>query len=64
MDKLDRNVCDILMFNWYYLNPTVKITDANMIEKANELHKKVNELCFIANSCNFKMGHRPNTITE
>lgn len=46
------------------LNPTVKITDANMIEQANELHKKANELCFIANSCNFKIGHEPKTIAE
>jgi len=46
------------------LNPTVKITDANMIEQATELHKKANELCFIANSCNFKIGHKPNTIIE
>jgi organic hydroperoxide reductase OsmC/OhrA len=46
------------------LNPKVKITDINRIEKANELHQEANEMCFIANSCNFKIGHRPNTTTE
>ena len=46
------------------LNPKVIITDGNMIDKANELHKKANELCFIANSCNFKIRHKPNTIAE
>ncbi len=46
------------------LNPEVKITDKNRIEKANELHEEANKMCFIANSCNFKIGHNPNTIVE
>ncbi len=46
------------------LNPKVKITDENMIEKANELHEEANKMCFIANSCNFKIGHNPNITTE
>lgn len=46
------------------LNPTVRITEANMIEQAIELHKKANELCFIASSCNFKIGHKPKTIVD
>ena len=41
------------------LNPRVKITDINMIKKANELHEEANKMCFIANSCNFKIGHKP-----
>lgn len=41
------------------LHPKVTITDETMIEKANELHKKANELCFIANSCNFQIDHKP-----
>ena len=45
------------------LNPTVTITDILMTEKANELHKKANELCFIANSLNFPIYHKPNCIT-
>jgi organic hydroperoxide reductase OsmC/OhrA len=31
------------------LNPIVTVSSENMIEKANELHKKANEFCFIAN---------------
>ena len=41
------------------LHPVVTITDASMIEKANGLHKKANEMCFIANSCNFPVRHEP-----
>lgn len=39
------------------LNPIVTITDASMIDKANELHKEANALCFIANSVNFPVRH-------
>lgn len=41
------------------LNPQVKVTEANMIAKANELHEEANKMCFIANSCSFKIGHQP-----
>ncbi|HSV11622.1 MAG TPA: OsmC family protein [Hanamia sp.] len=41
------------------LNPIVTVTENSMIEKANELHKKANELCFIANSVNFPVHHKP-----
>lgn len=41
------------------LNPTVTIIDSSMVQKANELHKKANELCFIANSLNFPVYHKP-----
>lgn len=43
------------------LNPAVKITDISLIDKANELHAEANKLCFIANSCNFKVTHNPTT---
>lgn len=46
------------------LHPQVKITDANMITKANQLHAEANQMCFIANSCNFKIGHNPTTIVS
>jgi organic hydroperoxide reductase OsmC/OhrA len=39
------------------LNPIVTVTEISMIEKANKLHKKANELCFIANSVNFPVRH-------
>jgi organic hydroperoxide reductase OsmC/OhrA len=45
------------------LNPTVIITDISMMEKANALHKKANELCFIANALNFPVYHNPICIT-
>lgn len=45
------------------LNPIVTITDISMMEKANELHKKANELCFIANSLNFPVSHKSTCTT-
>lgn len=46
-------------FSEVTLNPVVTITENSMIEKANELHKKANKLCFIANSVNFPVHHKP-----
>lgn len=39
------------------LHPEVQIADANKIELAKSLHAKANQLCFIANSCNFEVEH-------
>jgi len=39
------------------LFPKVKISNFDQIELALELHKKANQLCFIANSCNFPVVH-------
>jgi organic hydroperoxide reductase OsmC/OhrA len=39
------------------LNPKVKISNQDKIELAIELHTKANQLCFIANSCNFPILH-------
>jgi len=39
------------------LNPKVTITDSDKIQLALELHQKANQLCFIANSCNFSVFH-------
>ena len=39
------------------LNPKVKISNPDKIELALELHTKANQLCFIANSCNFPVLH-------
>ena len=41
------------------LFPEITITAIAMLEKANELHKKANELCFVANSVNFPVYHKP-----
>jgi organic hydroperoxide reductase OsmC/OhrA len=46
-------------FKEVVLNPVVTVSENSMIGKANELHKKANELCFIANSCNFPVHHQP-----
>lgn len=46
-------------FSEVTLHPQVTITDAALIEKANELHHKANELCFIANSVKFPVHHEP-----
>lgn len=46
------------------LNPFVLIEDEKHIEKAHELHKEANALCFIANSCNFKIKHNPKITVE
>jgi organic hydroperoxide reductase OsmC/OhrA len=43
------------------LNPSVIVTDEQMVVKANALHKRANELCFIANSLNFPVKHHPTT---
>lgn len=39
------------------LNPEVTITDETMVHLIDGLHKKANELCFIANSVNFPVEH-------
>ncbi|RDI08545.1 OsmC family protein [Flavobacterium sp. AG291] len=41
------------------LNPVVTVKETPMMEKANELHNKANKRCFIANSCNFPVYHKP-----
>jgi organic hydroperoxide reductase OsmC/OhrA len=43
------------------LHPTVTVNDETMIDKATKLHQKANELCFIANSVNFPVHHKPTT---
>lgn len=46
------------------LNPVVTVTENAMVDKANELHKKANEFCFIANSVNFPVTHHPTAKTK
>lgn len=40
------------------LNPIITVTEDSMKEKADQLHQKANELCFIANSVNFPVYHK------
>lgn len=51
-------------FSEVTLNPIVVVTENSMINKAIELHEKANELCFIANSVNFKVFHHVICTTE
>lgn len=44
------------------LHPVVKIKDEKMHDRANQLHHEANKMCFIANSCNFKIKHNPTII--
>lgn len=46
------------------LHPVVTVGSATMIEKANKLHKKASELCFIASSVNFPVHHEPVAVTD
>lgn len=46
------------------LNPTVTITNADMVEKAQQLHHKANKMCYVANSLNFEVGHRGNVTVK
>lgn len=46
-------------FTEVVLRPTVIITDQTQVNKANELHKEANKMCFIANSCIFPVTHIP-----
>lgn len=41
------------------LYPTVTVKSEKMIEKAIELHQKAHAYCFIANSVNFPVKHKP-----
>lgn len=46
------------------LNPKVTITNPDKVELALELHQKANQLCFIANSCNFSVLHNASCEVE
>jgi organic hydroperoxide reductase OsmC/OhrA len=44
------------------LHPQVTIVNEEHQHRAQELHAEANRMCFIANSCNFSIGHQ-STIT-
>ena len=50
-------------FSEVTLHPTVTVQNVNMIEKANALHAKANQKCFISNSVNFEVKHMPLCLT-
>jgi organic hydroperoxide reductase OsmC/OhrA len=51
-------------FTEVVLHPTVTITHESMLEKAGAIHHTANELCFIANSCNFPIHHNAVFIVQ
>lgn len=51
-------------FSSVTLQPNVVVKEKQMIERANQLHSKANEYCFIANSLNFKVLHQPNCSAQ
>jgi organic hydroperoxide reductase OsmC/OhrA len=51
-------------FSEITLHPKVVVSDESMVEMANSLHKRANELCFIANSCNFPIHHVAECVVE
>jgi organic hydroperoxide reductase OsmC/OhrA len=44
-------------FSEVVLKPEVKISNGAKIPQAEVLHEKANNMCFIANSCNFPVKH-------
>jgi organic hydroperoxide reductase OsmC/OhrA len=48
-------------FDKITLKPKITIgnSSSEMLKKAERLHEKANEMCFIANSCNFEIVHEP-----
>lgn len=51
-------------FERVILHPKVVVEKESMIEQARTLHKKANEMCFIANSCNFEIGHEVEVVVK
>ncbi len=51
-------------FTTVTLHPKVTIDDPQRIAEADALHKAAHKMCFIANSCNFEIGHKPKTIAH
>lgn len=46
------------------LYPKITITRADQVTLATQLHHKANTMCFIANSCNFKIEHKPEILVQ
>jgi organic hydroperoxide reductase OsmC/OhrA len=51
-------------FSEVTLYPEVVVSKSEMIEKANQLHRDANKMCFIANSCNFEVKHVPTSFVK
>ena len=51
-------------FTEVVLHPAVTIIDEAMLEAATALHYRANKLCYIANSCNFTILHKPVIVVK
>ena len=51
-------------FKQVILKPIVTVADSSMVAKANELHHKANEFCFVANSVKFPVKHEPTCLIK
>lgn len=51
-------------FTGVTLKPTIQILEADLLEKAHQLHERANQLCFIANSVNFPVKHEGRILTN
>lgn len=49
-------------FTQIILCPTIVVGALSMIEKAHALHQEAHKLCYIANSCNFPIVHKPTIL--
>ena len=49
-------------FSEVNLYPTVTVTEQSMLGKADSLHRRAHELCFIANSVKFPVQHFPSCL--
>ena len=55
IENVDGSGC----FTSVVLNPIITIQDISLKEEAEKLHEKANKMCFIANSVNFPIIHKP-----
>jgi organic hydroperoxide reductase OsmC/OhrA len=51
-------------FKFVTLNPEVVVAEESMLTRAEELHHKAHELCYIANSVNFPVHCNPICMTK
>lgn len=51
-------------FTEVILYPKVTVAEQSMMEKAEQLHHKAHEFCFIANSVNFPVKHIPVVLVK
>jgi organic hydroperoxide reductase OsmC/OhrA len=51
-------------FEWVELRPFVTIVETAKQEQAEALHKRAHQLCFIANSCNFKVSCKAKILVQ